>query len=403
MGAFRHDVFKTLIDADTHKRLRLVYPAASQTQNVATFVHSKVMVVDDLFVRIGSANFSRRSMGVDTECDLAVEARVARERAGIRRIRDRLLAEHLGLTADEVERRIERVHSLCRLIDSNAELDRTLVRIELQQAGAEASDTLRTVADPGEPMAFGPSVEELVPPADATNGLRPIPVPIVPTIVVVVVVAAVALAAVWRPELRVVQQSLETIPQVPSVLWIGIVSFVVANLMLVPLELMAVAAGVLLGARHGAVAALLGSLAAAALAYAVGRALGPAKLAPWISRRAYRSVRQLGARGVMGVLVLRLASVASAGSIHLLCGAGRVPFVPYLAGTAIGLVPAVAVLTGVGALVRDTVLHPSITNGVMTVGAALLVAAGAAVLRTFLLIRQFAPSVSSQRTRAEFG
>jgi uncharacterized membrane protein YdjX (TVP38/TMEM64 family) len=103
------------------------------------------------------------------------------------------------------------------------------------------------------------------------------------------------------------------------------------------------------------------------------------------------------------VLVLRLASVASAGSIHLLCGAGRVPFGRYVAGTAIGLVPAVAVLTGLGALVRDTLLQPSLTNGLLAVGAALLLTAGAAVLRTFLLIRQFAPSVSSQRTRAEFG
>jgi hypothetical protein len=49
------------------------------------------------------------------------------------------------------------------------------------------------------------------------------------------------------------------------------------------------------------------------------------------------------------------------------------------------------------------VLHPSIGNGVMAVGAAVLLTAGAAVLRTFLLIRQFAPSVSSHRTRAEFG
>ena len=78
MGAFRDDVFRQLIAADTHKRLRLVYPAASRAQHVPTFVHSKVMIVDDELVRIGSANFSRRSMGVDTECDLAVEATRAR-------------------------------------------------------------------------------------------------------------------------------------------------------------------------------------------------------------------------------------------------------------------------------------------------------------------------------------
>ena len=74
MGAFRDAVFRQLIAADIHRRLRIVYPAASRAQNVPIFVHSKVMIVDDELVRIGSANFSRRSMGVDTECDLAVDA-----------------------------------------------------------------------------------------------------------------------------------------------------------------------------------------------------------------------------------------------------------------------------------------------------------------------------------------
>ena len=74
MGAFRDAVFRQLIAADAHRRLRIVYPAASRAQNVPIFVHSKVMIVDDELVRIGSANFSRRSMGVDTECDLAVDA-----------------------------------------------------------------------------------------------------------------------------------------------------------------------------------------------------------------------------------------------------------------------------------------------------------------------------------------
>ena len=217
-----------------------------------------------------------------------------------------------------------------------------------------------------------------------------------------VVVAAIALA-IWRPELRAIQRTLETVPGLPSMLWIGVGAFVVANLVLVPLELMTIAAGVLLGARQGGVVALLGLLAAAAVAYAVGRGLGSARLAPWISRRSYRSVSQLGARGVMGVLVLRLASVASAGAIHLLCGAGRVPFAAFLAGTAIGLIPAVAALTGLGALVRHTMLHPSITNALITVGAALALTACAVTLRTFLLIRSLrrrCPAIAPERSSA---
>ena len=38
-------------------------------------IHSKVMVVDDRLLRIGSANINNRSMGTDTECDLSDRGR----------------------------------------------------------------------------------------------------------------------------------------------------------------------------------------------------------------------------------------------------------------------------------------------------------------------------------------
>ena len=103
------------------------------------------------------------------------------------------------------------------------------------------------------------------------------------------------------------------------------------------------------------------------------------------------------------VYVLHLASVASAGAIHLLCGAGRVPFGRFVAGTAIGLAPPVAALVWLGAVLRNTLLHPSLWNGFYTVAAALAVAGVAYGLRTILLIRQFAPALSGHRQRAEFG
>jgi uncharacterized membrane protein YdjX (TVP38/TMEM64 family) len=403
MGSFRHEVFRRLIAADQHKRLRLVCPTASKTQNVPVFVHSKVMIVDDTIVRIGSANFSRRSMGVDTECDVAVEAAgESRVRAGIRRIRDRLLAEHLGIPVETVSSRLEH-GSMRSLIDSRADADHTLVRIELTSSD-EPSEALRAVADPAEPIAYGSSATELVPPASTSRaGIRRVPFPVLPALVVALVVAATTLAAMSRPELRLVQTTLATLPDMRSMLWLGIVAFVVANLALIPLELMAFGSGVLFGMWNGVEIALLGSLAAAITGYAFGRMVGSANVSRWMSRRSYRSTRQFGARTVMGVLVLRLASVASAGSVHFLCGAGRVPFLTYLVGTMIGAVPMILALTALGALLRQTLLEPSMTNGLLTVGAAILLTIGAALLRTFLLERQFAASVSRQRVRAEFG
>jgi phospholipase D1/2 len=357
MGAFRNAAFRHLMDADKYQRLRLVYPAASRSKDVATFIHSKVMVVDDELVRIGSANFSRRSMGVDSECDLAIEAGGdAQVQEGIRHIRDRLIAEHLGLPPDDVGRDVARAGSLRAFIDARQDADRTLARLELtDEAEATVSEALRAAADPDEPILSDSPVPGLIPPVgEANNGRRR-----------------------------------------------GFI--LVTNLVLVPPSLVAAIAGLLLGTIRGAVVAFLASLVIAALGYAAGRTIAADTLQRWLSRRSYRSARQLGAQGLTNVIVLRLASVAGAGAIHLLCGAARLPFATFTIGTAIGIAPTTIALAGLGALLHRALIDPAPSNVLTVVGLALLFMAVAAAVRTALLIRRFAPSVRSHRTRAEFG
>ena len=403
MGAFRDVAFERMQHADRYGRLRLVYPIASRQRDIATFIHSKVMIVDDELVRVGSANFARRSMGMDTECDVAVEAAGdARVREGIRRIRDRLIAEHLGLGADAVPAALDRAGSLRALIDARQHDDRALIPITPVTGVAAVSEALRATIDPGEPVGFGAAVAQLVPPVDATGGGSPLRLWILPAIAIAAAMAS-ASAINLRPEFQTVRDALAGTASLPSALWIGTSAFVAAGLLLVPLELLTLAAAVAFGASRGAGIAAIGTLALAVIGYAAGRAIGADGVARWISRRSYRSVRQLGARGVLGVAVLRLSSVASTGAIHLLCGAGRVPFAAYMAGTIIGIAPAIVALSVLGGMMRDTLLQPSVTNGLATIGVAVLLLILAGVVRMLLLIRQFAPSLSGHQSRAEFG
>ena len=63
------------VAAGVADRVRILYPSVEDAeQSAAVMVHSKVMIVDDGFLRVGSANLNNRSMGADTECDLAFEA-----------------------------------------------------------------------------------------------------------------------------------------------------------------------------------------------------------------------------------------------------------------------------------------------------------------------------------------
>jgi phosphatidylserine/phosphatidylglycerophosphate/cardiolipin synthase-like enzyme/uncharacterized membrane protein YdjX (TVP38/TMEM64 family) len=405
MGVFRTTAFRQLIAADLHKRLRIVHPVASRTRDVPVFVHSKVMVVDDRLARIGSANFSQRSMGVDSECDLAAEAGADPEaRDGVRRIRDRLLGEHLGLSAEAVPREIEQRGSLCALIDAHAHGERALVRLQIEEETSPPPALLRVAADPDEPIAFAAEVNAMVPAVDARRNRRPIWIWILPTVAL-----AAASAVAWRslevdaPALQDLQQTLASIPHTPASLGFGVLGFVLAAALLVPLELLAIAAGGLFGFAGGSLVALGGAFAAAMAGYAAGRAIGDSGLVRWMSRRSYRSGRQLRAQGLGGVIALRLSALASAGAAHLLCGAARIPFGTYMAGTVIALSPAAAALAGLGALLRATLLSPSVSTAGVTIGAALLLMAVAAGLRALLVLRQFAPSMSRHRDRAEFG
>jgi len=98
MGNNRDRLLRRLKRADRFDRLRVFYPVVPDGEkDCDVLIHSKLIIVDDSFLRVGSANLNNRSMGLDTECDLAIEAASVDHRRAIANLRERLLAEHLGV------------------------------------------------------------------------------------------------------------------------------------------------------------------------------------------------------------------------------------------------------------------------------------------------------------------
>ena len=128
MQTLRMRLIEKLRAADAHGRLRVVYPwIAGLKEGTCIDVHSKMMIVDDEIVRIGSANLANRSMGLDTECDLTVEAAGREEvREAIRDLRARLIGEHLGFSPKRVKDAIGEAASLRGAMDTLPRDDRTL-------------------------------------------------------------------------------------------------------------------------------------------------------------------------------------------------------------------------------------------------------------------------------------
>ncbi len=118
MGRNRDRLARRLRRFDHAGRFRLYFPVVPAAQGERQVkVHSKVMIVDDRLLRIGSANLNNRSMGVDTECDLAMEARTPAHRDAIAGLRARLLAEHLDAAPEAVRRVLAETGSLIAVVD----------------------------------------------------------------------------------------------------------------------------------------------------------------------------------------------------------------------------------------------------------------------------------------------
>jgi phosphatidylserine/phosphatidylglycerophosphate/cardiolipin synthase-like enzyme len=152
MGSNRDRLLRRLAAADRHGRLRAYWlgePAAPQRE---VNLHAKLLIVDDVFLRIGSSNLNNRSLGLDSECDLAIEAADPATRNGIAAVRNRLLAEHLVRPADEVERAVAEkglIAAIERLNRGQGRLRR--YRIE-PDAGPQEPFPGTALLDPAEPL-----------------------------------------------------------------------------------------------------------------------------------------------------------------------------------------------------------------------------------------------------------
>jgi len=120
MDRARDAMLHRLAGADRFGRLRALAPTARGGRPI--IVHSKLSVIDDRLLRIGSANINHRSTGFDTECDVAVEAPEGPEGEALRRrighLRDRCLAHHLGLDAGRFAEAVAAQGSLRAALDA---------------------------------------------------------------------------------------------------------------------------------------------------------------------------------------------------------------------------------------------------------------------------------------------
>jgi len=375
MGTLRARLYKRLREADPQGRLRCYAPANDDRDDASINVHSKLMIVDDECLIVGSANLNNRSMVLDSECDIVLEARgEPRVRAAIAAWRNELLAEHLGVERAEVDAAFARhdgdIHAVIASLSNCSKNGRCLRVLEpsvspgLDQWVPEAA-----VVDPERPAVPDEVVREFVPGGGGKSITGRL------LILGLCALLAVGMTLAWHYTPLAQYASFERIGAAARALaasrfgpLLVTAAYAVAAIASVPITMLIVCAGLLFGAVAGSCYALAGSLAAALLTYGIGRWLGRDAVRRRAGSRLNRLSKRFGRQGLAAVVVLRVAPLAPFVLVNMAAGASHIGLRDYLLGTLIGMGPGIVLGTMFAQQLADAVRHPGLGSLALLAG-----------------------------------
>jgi phosphatidylserine/phosphatidylglycerophosphate/cardiolipin synthase-like enzyme len=157
MGGNQARLVQRLRRADRYGRFGAFYPVVPQADgDLPITMHSKIIIVDDDFLRVGSSNINNRSTALDTELDLAIEADDDPRRRVIAALREKLIAEHVDCTAQEIHAAATAEGSILRAIDKLSCRRRCLRRMPNQDNLPERPVSGTWLLDPKRPFFLFP-------------------------------------------------------------------------------------------------------------------------------------------------------------------------------------------------------------------------------------------------------
>lgn len=388
MDVLRRRLIQTLRTADRHGRLRVTYPYIEGLAPEHLSVHSKVMVVDDRLVRLGSSNLSNRSMGLDSECDAAIEAYTPRVGEAIRNLRARLLSEHLGTDPealqgepadDSLRTTLERFDGGDRCL---VELDENAIRVDPE---IEALVSQSNLVDPERPVEPEQLAQQMLPEEHHPSARKRV------ATFLLTIAALLALAAAWRwtplnqwLNVQTVVAALGTFDENPLAPWIVVGGYLVGGFIMVPVTFLVVATVLAFGPLEGFLLALAGSLVSAAATYGVGHVAGRRTIRRVAGSRLNRLSQRFAQRGLLTVIGVRIVPVAPFTVVNLVAGASHIRFWTYMLGTLLGMTPGLIGLSAFMDRLVALVRHPDAVNFALAAGVAAILAVAGFFLQRWL-------------------
>lgn len=180
------------------------------------------------------------------------------------------------------------------------------------------------------------------------------------------ILAACALAVIWLTfdlgslrSLEQVRRSLESLRHEPRAGLYVIGGFGALSPLFVPMTGLVVATALTFGALHGFGYAMAGICAAACTTYWSGRLIGSTALLALSGPALTRATRALQTHAFWASLLSRMAPVGNFTVMNMLAGSMRIPFGPFLLGSALGAAPGTLLICSFAEQARAWLSQPS--------------------------------------------
>ena len=136
--------------------------------------------------------------------------------------------------------------------------------------------------------------------------------------------------------------------------WLFFLTYTVVTLVPVPRSSFTIAAGVLFAPGIAFTGSMIASAFSAAIAFAVVRRLGRARVRPLLRKPIVAAIeRRLAQRGWLAVGSLRLIGAVPFSLVNYLSGLSSIRFVPFIVATCVGNVPGTAAVVFLGDALTD--------------------------------------------------
>ncbi|MBC7659799.1 MAG: VTT domain-containing protein [Chitinophagaceae bacterium] len=373
MGMLQDLALKRILAADTYKKARIYFPfdAERSRLKLGMTVHSKLMIVDDRFFSVGSANLNNRSMGYDTECQLTIDGTDdEKNRQAITNAAAYVLAHHCEIKPDALRDLIvyegSTVKALGKLCDPSR--SRHLAKFHIQNE----NDSLQLEDMNWLDMERPSAVEQAMDQWGFVSELAYRKLGVSPRVLILAltVIFAIVLGSVWHYVLhdpRGTQEALKRLIFDPyadpvKARFIMPLMFGLAAIFFIPINLLIIITASVFTTPWAFLEIFLGTLMNVIVGYTLGLTVGRFIFQGFFGKRTQKILDRIGQGQFLTLLFVRIFPIAPSALINLAAGSGRVPFFRFLLATVLGMTPGSIMLVIFQKSIMDIFRDPDVSS-----------------------------------------